>query len=89
MNNTNTTFWKICRGVAVLLTFGSAPLTALFGHPLPGLRLSALLIGLHLLELPLAWKIGKQRRLDGRRILLYNFCFGFTWWLPLSRERTD
>ena len=53
--------------------------------PWLGWLILAGLIVLHLFEMKTALKIGREKGLTDRRIILKNLVFGFTWWVPLKR----
>jgi len=42
--------------------------------------------GLHVVELPIACKIGMGRKLPITRTIIKTLLFGFTWWVPLKKE---
>lgn len=45
-----------------------------------------LVFGLHVVELPIACKIGMGRKLPITRTIIKTLLFGFTWWVPLKKE---
>ncbi len=46
---------------------------------------AAVLLAAHVLELPLAFRVLRERQASAPRVLLLTVLFGFTWWLPARR----
>ncbi len=57
----------------------------MFEIPWLGWLIFAALIVLHLFEMKTALKVGREKGLSNRRIIIKNLIFGFTWWIPLKR----
>ena len=46
-------------------------------------------ITIHVLEWPIALKIGKAKNIPAFRTVAKTLVFGFTWWLPLRMDVID
>lgn len=44
-----------------------------------------LLLLIHLTELPIAFRIGKEKGLTKSIVVIKTMVYGFTWWVPLRR----
>ncbi len=47
--------------------------------------ISALILAAHVLEIPLAMKVLKDKKPALGRLLVGTILFGFTWWLPAKK----
>lgn len=65
------------------------PLIGIMGYELPFLTTIALVIfAAHVLEVPLAINLIRKAGLEvpSSKIVLNTLVFGFTWWLPVSKQ---
>jgi hypothetical protein len=81
----NRNFWlALC---ASLLAIYAAALVLLLqgqaGHVL--VRLSAIILAAHLLEIPLAFNRLRERKPAPLRVVALTFVFGLAWWVPARR----
>ena len=78
-------FW-IAQNLALLVLYGVA--SALCGSGQSDhivVLIAAVVLVAHVLEIPVAFKILKDRNPAPLRVVLGTFLFGFTWWLPAKR----
>lgn len=81
----NKTFWLVANaltlglhvaGIGCYLAYGA-------GHSLAMLWL--IVVGIHLLELPMAFVAVNNRGIAASTTLAMTIVFGFTWWVPARR----
>jgi len=78
-------FW-IAQNLALLVLYGAASVlcsTGQSGHLV--VLLATVVLVAHVLEIPVAFKVLKDRKPAALRVILGTFLFGFTWWLPAKR----
>jgi cytochrome c biogenesis protein CcdA len=81
----NRNFWYALMGGAVLFYIAAAVL-ALRGQPYPRtVYVALILLGLHVLEIPLAFNKLKGMNPQPLRLLLMTVLFGLLWWVPARR----
>lgn len=81
----NRNFWLAAMGAIVLL-YAGALWMALQGHPAhPLVRISIIFLLAHVLELPLAFRMLRDRKPDRRRVTAATLVFGAAWWVPARR----
>ncbi len=83
----NKTFWLINNiGLSV---FYLAVLVFYWGTGAaithPAVLLALVILGFHVLEIPLALKILADKQPSTLRVIIATTLFGFTWWLPAKR----
>lgn len=81
----NRNFW-LASMAALLLIYAIGLALALegqFGHVM--VRLSAIILVAHLLEIPLALSQLKDRKPNPLKAALLTFMFGLVWWVPAKR----
>lgn len=78
-------FW-MAQNLMLLLIYGAASVLLGMGQSghLLVLIAGAVLVA-HVLEIPVAFKLLKDRNPAPLRVILGTFLFGFTWWLPAKR----
>ena len=84
-------FWKLLMLGAVVLWLFSILLGLLFFEEY-GIRAWALfivLIVIHVSEIPLCVKLGRERGVLSATAVFKALLFGFTWWVPLKRGIID
>jgi cytochrome c biogenesis protein CcdA len=83
VNNRN--FWIAQMvGLAILYAIGLALIAqGQAGHIL--VSVCAIILGLHVLEIPWAFKVLKARDPQPLRVLLMTLLFGLLWWMPAQR----
>ncbi|HUR40641.1 MAG TPA: hypothetical protein VM240_05680 [Verrucomicrobiae bacterium] len=81
----NRNFWLANMAVLlVIYAIGLAlALEGQFGHVM--VRLSAIILAAHLLEIPLAFRQLKDRKPNPLKAALLTFVFGLVWWVPARR----
>jgi len=78
-------FW-IAQNLTLLAIYAAGLALVLMGHSQHFLvLLSAVLLGAHALEIPVAFKVLKHLNPAPLRLVLGTLLFGFTWWLPVKR----
>lgn len=78
-------FWLALMAAIVLLYAGGA-LMLLLGQPAhPLVRISAIVMLAHVLELPLAFRALRGRGASAARVGVATLAFGAAWWLPARR----
>lgn len=78
-------FWAALMAAIVLLYAGGA-LLLLLGQPShPLVRIAALVLLAHVLELPLAFRALRGREASVLRVTGATLAFGAAWWLPARR----
>lgn len=78
-------FWLTIMGAIVLLYLGAVAMV-LQGHPAhPLVRISIIFLLAHVLELPLAFRVLRERKPDRRRVIGATLVFGAAWWVPARR----
>jgi len=78
-------FW-IVQNIALLGLYAAASVlcsAGQSGHVV--VLIAAVVLAAHVLEIPLAFKVLKDRKPAALRVILGTFLFGFTWWLPAKR----
>lgn len=81
----NRNFW-IALGAVLVAIYLAALLFLLqgqTGHVL--VRLSAIILVAHLLEIPLAFHRLREKKPDPLRLVALTFVFGLVWWVPARR----
>lgn len=78
-------FWLL-QNLVLLALYAAASVLVGLGQTshLVVLLAGAVLIA-HLLEIPLAFRLLRERRPAPLRVVLATILFGFTWWLPAKR----
>lgn len=79
-------FW-IAQMCLLLALYGAALVLALLGHGLEHVvvRLSVIVLAVHLLEVPVAFFVLKGRNPQALRVIVATILFGLLWWLPAKR----
>jgi hypothetical protein len=81
----NRNLW-IALGAGLIAIYVAALLMLLQGQPGHVLvRLSAIILVAHLLEIPLAFNRLRERKPDPLRVIALTFVFGLVWWVPARR----
>ncbi len=84
----NKYFWLLARNTVLLtwiaLFFGAFGISTQVNWIFKISIVVLLLI--HSAEIPISLKIGKDKQLPTRTIIIKTLMFGFTWWLPLRKE---
>ncbi len=86
----NKTFYLILRS-SVLLIWIVLIILAVTGGSLAvvgGVAFLVMLL-LHMAELPISMSIGREKKLETRRVVFKTLVYGFTWWLPLRKGIID
>lgn len=81
----NRNFWMAQMLGLVLLYAGGLVLVAQgqTGHLL--VKLDLIILAFHLLEIPWAFKVLKDRNPQPLRVVAMTFIFGLLWWVPAQR----
>ena len=84
-------FWVISMGfvLTIWICLGVIALAPLAGVSFLARIAFVLLVVTHVLELPIAFAIGREKELKKGRIVFKTLIFGFTWWLPLRKGLID
>lgn len=78
-------FW-IAQNIALLVLYGAASVLCTTGRSEHFIVLLATVVLVaHVLEIPVAFKLLKDRNPAPLRVILGTVLFGFTWWLPAKR----
>lgn len=83
LNNRN--FW-IAQMIALSLFYIAAIALAISGQPMHWVvKVSILLLALHVLEIPNTIRILKPKQPSLPRLLVMTLLFGLVWWIPARR----
>ena len=81
----NKNFW-LALGVGLLAIYGAGLLFLIQGQPGHVLvRLSAIILVAHVLEIPLAFARLREKKPSALRLVALTFVFGLVWWVPARR----
>lgn len=81
----NRNFWYALMFGALAL-YAVACYLALQGPPYPRLvYVVAILLALHVLEIPMAWAKLKEQNPQPLRLVVATILFGLLWWVPARR----
>jgi hypothetical protein len=81
----NKIFWQVFM-VALVGLYVAAIVIAIQGHvDHRTVRLAALIVFLHAVEVPLAFRMLQERRPDPLRLVVATLLFGLVWWIPARR----
>lgn len=78
-------FW-LAQMVGLLALYGTALILALQGHTDSRVvALAAIILAVHVLEIPVAFIALKGRNAQPLRVIVATQLFGLLWWLPAKR----
>ena len=81
----NKNFW-LAQMIGASIIYAIAAVMCLQGHSDARLVLVVgIILGLHVLEIPLAFRILKGRDAQPLRVIVLTFLFGLLWWIPARR----
>ena len=81
----NKNFW-LAQMIGAGIIYTIAAVMCLQGHGDSRLVLVVgIILGLHVLEIPLAFNMLKGRNAQPLRIIAMTFLFGLLWWIPARR----
>ena len=81
----NKNFW-IAQMIGASIIYAIAAVMCLQGHGDSRLVLVVgIILGLHVLEIPLVFSMLKGRNAQPLRVIAYTFLFGLLWWIPAKR----
>lgn len=78
-------FWQANNVVVVLLHVAGIAAYVLYGFEAPVARLWAIIVIIHILEIPLAFIALQDRAVPWGLTVINTLVFGFTWWVPVRR----
>ncbi|MDT0618953.1 hypothetical protein RM531_10745 [Salinisphaera sp. P385] len=81
----NRRFWLVGNLVTLLLHAAGLWLYVTDGFNSPVAQLWAVIIAIHILEIPLAFLAVAERRIPWGLTVINTLIFGFTWWVPTRR----
>ena len=78
-------FWTFVNLGAIVFWLGALYLllTGQQGHVI--VLIAALFLVVHVLELPVAFRLLRRRGFPAATIFIMTMIYGFTWWLPAQR----
>lgn len=78
-------FWICSMLSALLILILPIPLSLLFNRPFFGIAVSASVVLLHLLEMPISFRVKKMNKYHPVSVFILTFFFGFTFWVPVKK----
>ncbi len=78
-------FWQVNNAVLLALYMIAAVLVIDGRTDHWGVILAAVILVAHVLEIPLAMKVLKDKNPSMGRLIVGTVLFGFTWWLPAKK----
>ena len=78
-------FWIACCAVIALTYAAAIVLAAQYGFAHRAVRLALIMLAVHLLEIPLAFKRLAGKNAQPLRVAALTFLFGAAWWVPARR----
>lgn len=82
----NRRFWLGCNLVLLILHVLGVFFYVRDGFEQPLAQLWAIVVAIHILELPLAYLLLRARHMAWGTTLILTLLFGFTWWVPTRRR---
>lgn len=81
----NKKFWLVNNALALVLHVAGVYLYVTQGFANPLVQLWAIIVIIHILEIPLAFLALKERAIPWGLTIINTLIFGFTWWVPAKR----
>jgi len=78
-------FWQILNVLIIVLHLAGAYAWLRYGVSAPAAVLWLIMLGLHVLELPMAFIALRGHSVSLLRLVVGTLLFGFTWWVPARR----
>ncbi len=82
----NRRFWLACNGILMVLHVIGIFFYVSHGLEQPLATLWAIVLLIHILELPLAFLLLRGRHMAWGTTVIMTLVFGFTWWVPTRRS---
>ena len=79
----NKTFWLLHNVVAIVFWLTALAFIASGQTERRLVLVAAIIFGLHVLELPVAFRVLRGRNLSSLKIFTMTMLFGYTWWVPV------
>lgn len=81
----NKRFWLAANALTLVLHAAGIGFYAAQGFSSPVTQLWALIVAIHILEIPMAFIAVQDRNIVWGATVLKTLVFGFTWWVPARR----
>lgn len=81
----NRNFWIAACAVIALIYAAAIAFAAQYGLAHKVVRLALIMLAVHLLEIPLAFKRLAGKSAQPARVAVLTLVFGAAWWLPAQR----
>lgn len=81
----NRNFWIVACALVALFYAGAVAMAAQYGLSHRMVRFALIVLAVHALELPLAFKRLSPRKPSPARVVGMGLLFGAAWWVPAQR----